>query len=67
MSMTVTEAISEIKSRNKPYAQVGMPQSTFVNTIRNIQAGLAKQNTIIEFMAKFEYTCIKSEEQWVKK
>lgn len=65
--MDLNEAISEIKSRVKPYAQVGIPQSTFVNTIRNIQHGLAKQNTIDDFMAKFGYEKVKTEQQWQKK
>lgn len=64
--MTITEAIKEIKSRNKPYAQIGMPQSSFVNTVRNIEAGLAKNTTIEIFMAKFGYQKIKTEELWKK-
>lgn len=65
--MDLKEAIQEIKGRVKPYAQIAMPQSTFVNTVRNINAGLAKQNTIDEFMAKFGYEKIKTKEQWEKK
>lgn len=65
--MDLKEAIEEIKARVKPYAQVGMPQSTFVNTVRNIHAGLAKQSTIDEFMAKFGYVKVKTQEQWQKK
>lgn len=63
--MELKEAIKEIKGRNKAYAQIGMPQSTFVNTIRNIEAGLAKQNTIEGFMSKFGYS-IKKDEQWIR-
>lgn len=63
--MTVKDAILEIKARSKPYAHIGMPQSTFVNTIRNIEAGLAKQSTIEIFMSKFGYKSERSE-HWIK-
>lgn len=53
--MEITEAIKEIKSRVKPYKHVGMEQSTFSNTIRNIEAGTAKWPTIEAFMNKFGY------------
>lgn len=59
--MDLNEAIKEIKSRVKPYAQINMPQSTFVNTLRNIEAGLAKGNTIEGFMNKFGYSLQKTE------
>lgn len=63
--MDLKEALAEIKSRVKPYAQVGMPQSTFVNTVRNIDAGIAKQVTVERFMAKFGYS-VKKTELWEK-
>ena len=63
--MDLKEAISEIKSRVKPYNQIGMPQSTFVNTVRNIEAGLAKVKTIEDFMGKFGYT-VERIEKWTK-
>lgn len=62
--MNIKEALAEIKSRVKPYAQVGMPQSSFTNTIRNIEAGLAKQSTIETFMLKFGYTKVEIQEEW---
>jgi len=63
--MDLKEAINEIKSRVKPYNQAGIPQSTFVNTVRNIEAGLAKRNTIESFMAKFGYK-VERIEKWTK-
>lgn len=63
--MDTQEALNEIKSRMKPYAQIGMPQSTFANTVRNIEVGLAKQTTIDEFMEKFGYQ--RKEIKWLKK
>lgn len=62
--MDIQEALEEIKSRVKPYIGV-MPQSTFSNTIRNIEAGLAKQSTVDEFMKLFGYE--RSEIIWKKK
>lgn len=64
--MKLKEAITEIKSRVKPYNEVGIPQSTFVNTIRNIEAGLAKPKTIEVFMGRFGYHAERSE-LWLKK
>lgn len=65
--MTVNEAIKEIKARQKPYAQIKMPQSTFVNTIRNIEAGLAKHSTVIDFMGKFGYELVNKDVEWKRK
>lgn len=64
--MNLKEAITEIKGRTKPYAQVGMPQSTFSNTLRNIEVGLVKDSTIEKFMAKFGYKKVTQEATWEK-
>lgn len=65
--MNLEKAILEIEARIKPHLHVGMPQSTFANTIRNIKAGLAKQNTIDSFMEKFGYERVKKVDEWKKK
>lgn len=62
--MELNEAIKELKSRVKPYLHVGMPQSTFFNTIRNIEAGLAKQSTIDEFMGRYGYERVSKVDEW---
>lgn len=64
--MTLTEALNELKGKNKPYLEANMVQGTFTNTIKAIEYGFAKPKTIEEFMRKFGYTKIKVEEQWIK-
>ena len=64
--MKLKEALEEIKSRVKPYLEVGMAQSTYSNTLRNIEAGFAKPKTVEEFMAKFGYEAERSE-MWLRK
>jgi hypothetical protein len=66
LPMKLKEAISEVKCRVKPYNEVGIPQSTYVNTMRNIEAGLSKPKTIEKFMARFGYVAERSE-LWIKK
>lgn len=52
--MDLKEAITHLRGETKPY--IGkMPQSTYFNTIRNIEAGLAKESTIISFFEKLGY------------
>lgn len=65
--MELKEALAELKLRVKPYLHVDIPPSTYFNTIRNIEAGLAKQSTIDKFMSKFGYERIKAKEEWKKK
>lgn len=54
--MEIQDAINELRSRVKPYFDADMPASTYYNTLRNIEAGLAKPATIAEFLGKFGYT-----------
>jgi len=63
--MVLKEALSEIKGRTKPYIEAGMPQSTYTHTIRNIESGAAKWQTIERFMKKFGYE-INRVEIWKK-
>lgn len=53
--MNLQEAIKDLRSRVKPYLHIGMKESTYFNTLRNIEAGLAKQETISAFFQKFGY------------
>lgn len=64
--MDIKEALQEIKGRTKAYNQLNpkMGQGTFTNTIKAIEYGFAKPNTIAEFMAKFGYSKVKQIEQW---
>lgn len=64
--MTTLETLQEINKMHKPYAQVGMTQSTFRNTVIAIKSGTAKPDTTEKFFNKFGFTKIKQEEQWEK-
>lgn len=64
--MTLKQALAEIKGMNKPYLTIKMPQGTFTNTIKAIEYGFAKPQTIEAFMSKFGFNKIKIIEEWEK-
>jgi len=65
--MTLQEVIAEIKSKNKPYAGINMPQGTFTNTLKSIEWGFAKPKTIEAFLETFGHNKIVVIEQWEKR
>lgn len=62
--MTLNEVIQELRANTKCYIGV-MPQSTFSETLRNIETGRAKDITVTRFLAQFGYT-IEKERTWKK-
>lgn len=54
--MTKQEALSKIREWNKPYTRVDMKQSTFSVTLRNIELGICKPKTELEFFKKMGFT-----------
>lgn len=53
--MNKEQVLEAIESIPKPYTHIGMSQSTYSRTIRDIKHGLAKQSTMNVFFAKFGY------------
>lgn len=67
ITMTQSEIIKLLRSKRKAYVGI-MPQSTFANNLRRIEAGECKQSTIDEFFAKFGFVKVKEyEAQYEKK
>jgi len=62
--MDIGEVIGQLQAIKKVYAGI-MPQSQFSNTIARIKAGICKDKTKVEFLAKFGY--FKKTEEWEKK
>lgn len=54
LGMDLKEAIKHVRARSKPYVGV-MPESTFYNTLRNMEAGLCKKETILKFFDSLGY------------
>lgn len=63
--MNTEQAILQILSMVKPYAQVGLKQSTFSNAIRSIRAGTYKDSKKVWFFGLFGFN--KKTEEWEKK
>lgn len=63
--MTLQEAITDLRSQNKPYHDVKMKQPYFSQMLKKIESGHCKPITVNYFMGRFGYT-ISQEEQWEK-
>jgi hypothetical protein len=60
--MSKDQTISLIESMWKPYAHIGMPQSTYWTTLNRIKQGLCSPATEAKFFNRFGYHKVKEAE-----